>query len=170
MACRIRCLRVPQLPRGLPQRGHRSRGYVSSLNRDRHQWQPRNYHRGKERDHHPPRDAVALYQSMKSFLEQPDKRAQMAFNARPFVASRYEQSYVRRCLKEYYKRNTPKMKPYRDLFKRTIDILASGGALLVLSVPLAAITVWLHFANKGAGAFFFRTTWQGWKDFQSSEV
>lgn len=55
----------------------------------------------------PPRDAVALYQSMKSFLEQPDKRAQMAFNARPFVASRYEQSYVRRCLKEYYKEILP---------------------------------------------------------------
>lgn len=48
------------------------------------------------------------------------------------------------------------MKPYRDFFKRTIDILASGGALLVLSVPLAAVTVWLHFANKGAGAFFFQ--------------
>lgn len=25
---------------------------------------------------------------------------------------------------------------------------------MVLSVPLAAVTVWLHFANKGAGAFF----------------
>lgn len=48
------------------------------------------------------------------------------------------------------------MKPYRDFFKRTIDILASGGALLMLSVPLAAVTVWLHFANKGAGAFFFQ--------------
>ena len=46
------------------------------------------------------------------------------------------------------------MKPYRHFFKRTIDIIASGGALLVLSVPLAAVTVWLHFANKGAGAFF----------------
>lgn len=56
----------------------------------------------------PPRDAVALYQSMKSFLEQPDKRVQMAFNARPFVASRYEQSYVRRCLKEYYKEILPR--------------------------------------------------------------
>ena len=56
----------------------------------------------------PPRDAVALYQSMKSFLEQPDKRAQMAFNARPFVASRYEQSYVLRCLKEYYKEILPR--------------------------------------------------------------
>lgn len=34
--------------------------------------------------------------------------------------------------------------------------MASGGALLVLAVPLAAVTVWLHFANKGAGAFFFQ--------------
>ena len=48
------------------------------------------------------------------------------------------------------------MKPYRDFFKRVIDIFASGGALLVLSVPLAAVTVWLYFANKGAGAFFFQ--------------
>lgn len=48
------------------------------------------------------------------------------------------------------------MKLYRDFFKRTIDILTSGSALLVLSIPLAAITVWLHFANKGAGAFFFQ--------------
>lgn len=48
------------------------------------------------------------------------------------------------------------MKLYRDLFKRVIDITASGGALLVLSVPLAAVTLWLHFANKGAGAFFLQ--------------
>lgn len=46
------------------------------------------------------------------------------------------------------------MKPYRDFFKRTIDIVASGSALLVLLLPLGAITLWLHFANKGAGAFF----------------
>ena len=46
------------------------------------------------------------------------------------------------------------MKLYKRFFKRTIDIVASGGALLVLSVPLTAVTVWLHFANKGAGAFF----------------
>lgn len=46
------------------------------------------------------------------------------------------------------------MKPYRDFFKRTIDIVASGCALLVLLLPLGAITIWLHFANKGAGAFF----------------
>lgn len=48
------------------------------------------------------------------------------------------------------------MKPYRDFFKRAIDIIASGGALLIFSVPLVAVTVWLHFANKGAGAFFFQ--------------
>ena len=48
------------------------------------------------------------------------------------------------------------MKPYRDFFKRAIDIVASGGMLLVLSVPLAAVTIWLHFANKGAGAFFLQ--------------
>lgn len=48
------------------------------------------------------------------------------------------------------------MNLYRDFFKRSIDIVASGGAILVLSLPLAAVTVWLHFANKGAGAFFFQ--------------
>ena len=48
------------------------------------------------------------------------------------------------------------MNLYKRFFKRGIDVLASGGALLVLSVPLAAVTAWLHFANKGAGAFFFQ--------------
>lgn len=46
------------------------------------------------------------------------------------------------------------MNLYKKFFKRAIDIAASGSALLVLSVPLAVITTWLHFANKGAGAFF----------------
>lgn len=46
------------------------------------------------------------------------------------------------------------MKPYKSFFKRAIDIAVSGSALIVLSVPLAAVTLWLHFANKGAGAFF----------------
>jgi len=46
------------------------------------------------------------------------------------------------------------MKPYQSFFKRAIDIAASSGALLVLAMPLVAVTVWLHFANKGAGAFF----------------
>ena len=56
----------------------------------------------------PPRDANTLYQAMKSFVEQPDKRTQMASNARPLVASRYEQSYVRHCLMEYYHEILPK--------------------------------------------------------------
>ena len=43
---------------------------------------------------------------------------------------------------------------YKKFFKRLIDISASAGVLLVLAVPLAAVTLWLHFANKGAGAFF----------------
>lgn len=45
---------------------------------------------------------------------------------------------------------------YKLFFKRAIDVVASGGALLLLSVPLAVVTVWLHLANKGAGAFFFQ--------------
>jgi len=48
------------------------------------------------------------------------------------------------------------MKLYKSFFKRAIDITASGCGLLVLVVPLAAVTAWLHFANKGAGAFFFQ--------------
>ncbi len=48
------------------------------------------------------------------------------------------------------------MNLYRSLFKRAIDISASGCALLVLAVPLAAVSLWLHFANKGAGAFFLQ--------------
>ncbi len=48
------------------------------------------------------------------------------------------------------------MKPYRDFFKRAIDITASGCALLVLAVPLATVAVLLHFFNDGAGAFFFQ--------------
>ena len=48
------------------------------------------------------------------------------------------------------------MKLYRNFFKRAIDITASGCGMLVLSPVLAVVTVWLHFANKGAGAFFFQ--------------
>lgn len=48
------------------------------------------------------------------------------------------------------------MKLYRDFFKRVIDIAASGCGLFVLSPVLAGVTFWLHFANKGAGAFFFQ--------------
>lgn len=48
------------------------------------------------------------------------------------------------------------MKFYRKFFKRPIDVFVSGGSLLVLALPLAVVTVWLHFANRGAGAFFLQ--------------
>lgn len=50
----------------------------------------------------PPRDEEALYQAMKRFVEQPDEIAAMAHNARGLIASRYEQSYVRQCLYDFY--------------------------------------------------------------------
>lgn len=49
-----------------------------------------------------------------------------------------------------------KMKLYKGFFKRVVDVSAAGGALLVLSIPLVAVSVWLHFANKGSGAFFYQ--------------
>ena len=48
------------------------------------------------------------------------------------------------------------MNLYKRFFKRAIDIVASGSALLILALPLGAVTIWLHFANKGAGAFFLQ--------------
>ena len=51
----------------------------------------------------PARDEDALYQAMKQMADDPDQLKSMASEARPLIASRYEQSYVRRCLKEYYK-------------------------------------------------------------------
>jgi len=43
---------------------------------------------------------------------------------------------------------------YKNCFKRVIDFSLSLIALVLLSVPLLIITIWLHYANKGAGAFF----------------
>lgn len=51
----------------------------------------------------PPRDEYALFDAMKWMVEHPDERNKMAENARPMVASRYEQGFVRQCLKDYYK-------------------------------------------------------------------
>lgn len=48
------------------------------------------------------------------------------------------------------------MNLYKSFFKRTIDIVGSGIGLIILSPVLVATTVWLHFANKGGGAFFFQ--------------
>ena len=43
---------------------------------------------------------------------------------------------------------------YRKYLKRPTDIIVAATALLFLSPVIAAVGVWLHFANKGAGAFF----------------
>lgn len=51
----------------------------------------------------PPRDEEALYQAMKRFVSHPDEVTMMAANARPLIASRYEQGYVRQCLYDFYK-------------------------------------------------------------------
>lgn len=50
----------------------------------------------------PPRDTDALYKAMKKIIEQSNMRTKMASNARQLISLRYEQSYVRNCLKEYY--------------------------------------------------------------------
>lgn len=51
----------------------------------------------------PPRDAEALYHAMKYIVSTPLTVAEMALATRQFIVSRYDQSYVRACLKEYYK-------------------------------------------------------------------
>jgi len=43
---------------------------------------------------------------------------------------------------------------YKHFFKRAIDFTIVFIALLIIWPILAVITIWLHFANKGAGAFF----------------
>ena len=45
---------------------------------------------------------------------------------------------------------------YKHFFKRVLDILISLVALLLVGWFLVIIAVWLHFANKEAGAFFFQ--------------
>lgn len=45
---------------------------------------------------------------------------------------------------------------YRHFFKRFFDFWISLIALICISPILLIVTIWLHFANKGAGAFFFQ--------------
>lgn len=45
---------------------------------------------------------------------------------------------------------------YKHFFKRVLDILISGLVLLCIGWFLILIAVFLHFANKGAGAFFYQ--------------
>ena len=45
---------------------------------------------------------------------------------------------------------------YKHIIKRLLDFTIVFCALLILWPILLLITIWLHFANKGAGAFFFQ--------------
>lgn len=45
---------------------------------------------------------------------------------------------------------------YKHFFKRFFDFWISLIALICISPILLVMTIWLHFANKGAGAFFFQ--------------
>ena len=45
---------------------------------------------------------------------------------------------------------------YKHFFKRFFDFWVSLIALISISPILLVVTIWLHFANKGAGAFFFQ--------------
>jgi len=48
------------------------------------------------------------------------------------------------------------MNIYRDYIKRWLDFVIALVALVCLSPILLVVTVWLHFANKGAGAYFLQ--------------
>lgn len=45
---------------------------------------------------------------------------------------------------------------YKFFFKRILDFSISLIALICLSPILLVVTIWLHIANKGAGAFFLQ--------------
>lgn len=45
---------------------------------------------------------------------------------------------------------------YKHFFKRFFDFWIALVALICISPILLVVTIWLHFANKGAGAIFFQ--------------
>ena len=45
---------------------------------------------------------------------------------------------------------------YKHFFKRVFDFIISLIGIICISPILLVVTIWLHFANKGAGAFFFQ--------------
>jgi len=45
---------------------------------------------------------------------------------------------------------------YKHFFKRFLDFWVSAIVLICISPILLVVSIWLHFANKGAGAFFLQ--------------
>ena len=48
------------------------------------------------------------------------------------------------------------MNMYKNFIKRFFDLLISLIGLICISPILIVVTIWLHYANKGAGAFFMQ--------------
>lgn len=48
------------------------------------------------------------------------------------------------------------MNLYKNCFKRILDFCIALVGLICISPILLVVSVWLHFANKGAGVFFFQ--------------
>lgn len=46
---------------------------------------------------------------------------------------------------------------YKYFLKRLFGFLGALVAIILLSPLFIVVTIWLHFANKGAGAFFYQT-------------
>ena len=46
---------------------------------------------------------------------------------------------------------------YKFFLKRLFGFLGALVAIILLSPLFIVVTIWLHFANKGAGAFFYQT-------------
>lgn len=63
----------------------------------------------------PPRNANALFQAMLDMMRDKTARDCMAANARQMIASRYEQSYVRQCLYDFY---NELLNPFYDYYQR----------------------------------------------------
>ena len=59
----------------------------------------------------PAHDSDALLDAMHWFIDHPNDVSTMGTNARPLIASRFEQSYVRQCLKDYYRDITTQLQP-----------------------------------------------------------
>ena len=45
---------------------------------------------------------------------------------------------------------------YKNFYKRFFDFWIALTVITIISPILLVVTIWLHFANKGAGAFFFQ--------------
>lgn len=56
----------------------------------------------------PSKNTDALYEAMKKMLNNPSMMQDMSIAARPLISSRYKQSFVRKCLIEYYDEILPK--------------------------------------------------------------